>query len=81
MEMHLDTNKEGIVEVSYSPRLLEDDQFYRPGDFAVNIPFKNNFGKAYIIEFSRIKKQIDKIMKLGKSLEQDLSYEKGNLGS
>jgi hypothetical protein len=81
MQLHLDTNKEGTVDVSYSPAVLEDEQFYRPGDFAVNIPFRNNFTKAYIKEFSLIKRQIDKIMKIGKSLEQDLSYEKGNLGS
>jgi len=72
MEMHLDTNKDGIIEVSYSPRLLDDEQFYQPGDFAVNIPFKNGFKKAYIKEYSLVKKQIDKIMKIGKSLENDL---------
>lgn len=81
MEMHLDTNKEGLVEVSYSPRLLDDEQFFQPGDFAVNIPFRNGFGREYIKQFSFVKKQIDKIMKLGKSLEEDLSHEKSNLGS
>jgi len=81
MEMHLDTNKSGIVEVSYSPRELKDEQFYQPGDFAVNIPFKNSFTNVYIKEFTFIKKQIDKIMKLGKSLEKDLSNEKSNMGS
>lgn len=81
MEMHLDTNKEGLVEVSYSPRLLDDEQFFQPGDFAVNIPFRNSFSKEYIKQFLLVKKQIDKIMKLGKSLEEDLSHEKSNLGS
>jgi hypothetical protein len=81
MEMHLDTNKEGLVEVSYSPRLLDDEQFFQPGDFAVNIPFGSAFGREYIRQFLFVKKQIDRIMKLGKSLEKDLSNEKSNLGS
>jgi hypothetical protein len=70
MDMYLDTNKSNEVSISYTQNPLDADEFYHPGDFAVNIPHNNLFTKAYIKEFSLIKKQIDKINKIGDSLRK-----------
>jgi hypothetical protein len=76
MEMHLDTNKDGKVLVSYNPVELSDSEFYQPGDFAVNVNlYDKNLTRGYITEFLKVKKQIDRIMKIGKSLEIDLNNE------
>jgi hypothetical protein len=76
MEMHLDTNKDGEVLVSYNPAKLDDSRFYQPGDFAVNLNlYDKNLTKGYITEFLKVKDQIKRIMKIGKSLENDLNNE------
>jgi hypothetical protein len=76
MEMHLDTNKDGEVLVSYNPVELNDSRFYQPGDFAVNLNLYDiNLTKGYITEFLKVKDQIKRIMKIGKSLENDLNNE------
>lgn len=76
MEMHLDTNKDGEVLVSYNPVELNDSRFYQPGDFAVNLNLYDiNLTKGYITEFLKVKYQIKRIMKIGKSLENDLNNE------
>jgi len=73
MEIHLDTFKDGSIGPSYTPKSIDDDAFYKVGDFAVNVLSTNiNLTKGFITEFSHMKKRIDTVMRDSTSLIKDL---------
>ena len=73
MEIHLDTFKDGTIGLSYTPKSIDDDMFYKVGDFAVNVLSTNgNLTKGFITEFIQMKKRIDTVMKDSASLINDL---------
>lgn len=73
MEIHLDTFKNGTIGPSYTPKSIDDDMFYKVGDFAVNVLSTNiNLTKGFIKEFSQMKKRIDTVMKDSENLLEDL---------